>query len=188
MYQFALAGVVREADLDAHFDYMQKVIQRLVRLCQKTPRGELWKAPSAFVDTLQARVNPVNTAVKSLLRELDSEIRRLTDEHADILQQPVTVALIKHLLYYVARARDLDRPQVQALRQAYQLDSALPSEDDVDAARNRVSGPGRDAIHSVVSALNEELARLKDQLDLFVRAEFRQNSELDELLPGLRQV
>src|SRR5690606_18037734 len=46
----------------------------------------------------------------------------------------------------------------------------------------------RDAIHSVVGALNEELARLKDQLDLFVRAEFRQNSELGELLPGLEQI
>ena len=188
MYQFALAGVVREADLAAHFDYMQKVIQRLIRLCQKTPRGELWKAASAFVETLQAKVNPVNTAVKSLLRELDSEIRRLTDEHADILQQPVPEALFKHLLYYVARARDLDSPQVMALREAYQLNTALPSEGDVDAARSRVSGPGRDAIHSVVSALNEELARLKDQLDLFVRAELRQNNELEELLPGLHQV
>src|SRR5690554_4666915 len=188
MYQFALAGVVREADLAAHFDYMQKVIQRLIRLCQKTPRGELWKAASAFVETLRANVNPVNTAVKSLLRELDAEIRRLTDEHADILQQPVPEALFKHLLYYVARARDLDSPQVNVLRDAYQLTSALPSEDDVDAARTRVSGPGRDAIHSVVSALDEELARLKDQLDLFVRAELRQNTELDELLPGLRQV
>ncbi|MEP4393934.1 Hpt domain-containing protein, partial [Marinobacter sp.] len=43
-------------------------------------------------------------------------------------------------------------------------------------------------IHSVVSALNEELAKLKDQLDLFVRSELRQNDELEELLPGLRQV
>ena len=188
MYQFALAGVIREADLDAHFEYMQKVIQRLIRLCQKTPRGELWKAASAFVETLQAHVNPVNAAVKSLLRELDSEIRRLTDEHADILQQPAPEALLKHLLYYVARARDLDSPQVNALRDAYQLNQALPSEDDVDAARTRVSGPGRDAIHSVVGALNEELAKLKDQLDLFVRSELRQNSELDDLLPGLRQV
>ena len=76
MYQFALAGIVREADLDAHFDYLQKVLQRLIRLCQKTPRGELWKAASAFVETLQARANPVNAAVKSLLRELDAEIRR----------------------------------------------------------------------------------------------------------------
>lgn len=188
MYQFALAAVIREEDLAAHFDYMQKVIQRLIRLCQKTPRGELWKAASAFVETLQAHVNPVNAAVKSLLRELDSEIRRLSDEHADILQQPAPEALLKHLLYYVARARDLEAPQVQTLRSEYQLDQALPSEDDVDAARNRVSGPGREAIHSVVSALNEELTKLKDQLDLFVRAEYRQNNELEELLPGLRQV
>ncbi|MEP1584646.1 MAG: Hpt domain-containing protein, partial [Marinobacter sp.] len=188
MYQFALAGVVREADLDAHFDYMQKVIQRLIRLCQKTPRGELWKAAGAFVETLQQHANPVNTAVKSLLRELDAEIRRLTDEHVDILQQAVPEALLKHLLYYVARARDLDTPHVKELRDSYQLDQALPSDDDVDAAKSRVSGPGRDAIHSVVSALNEELAKRKDQLDLFVRSELRQNDELEELLPGLRQV
>ncbi|MEP6132991.1 Hpt domain-containing protein, partial [Marinobacter sp.] len=188
MYQFALAGVVREADLDAHFDYMQKVIQRLIRLCQKTPRGELWKAAGAFVETLQQHANPVNTAVKSLLRELDAEIRRLTDEHVDILQQAVPEALLKHLLYYVARARDLDTPHVKELRDSYQLDQAFPSDDDVDAAKSRVSGPGRDAIHSVVSALNEELAKLKDQLDLFVRSELRQNDELEELLPGLRQV
>ena len=188
MYQFALAGVVREESLSAHFNYMQKVLQRLIRLCQKTPRGELYKAASGFIETLQGGANPVNTAVKSLLRELDAEIRRLTDEHSSILQQPVPEALFKHLLYYVARARDLEMPQVSALRQAYQLDDALPSDSDVDAARTRVSGPGRDAIHSVVSALNEELARLKDQLDLFVRAELRQNDELEELLPGMRQV
>ncbi|QBM18766.1 hypothetical protein MARI_29090 [Marinobacter sp. JH2] len=188
MYQFALAGVVREEDLDAHFGYMQKVIDRLSRLCQKTARGELWKAAGAFVETLEAHVNPVNTAVKSLLRELDGEIRKLTDEHADILLQPVPEALLKNLLYYVARARDLDRPQVNYLRSAYQLSEALPSDDDVSEARTRVSGPGRDAIQSVVGALNEELGRLKDQLDLFVRAEHRHNNELDELLPGLRQV
>ncbi|WP_297792763.1 Hpt domain-containing protein [uncultured Marinobacter sp.] len=188
MYQFALAGVVREADLDSHFDYMQKVLQRLIRLCQKTPRGELWKAASAFLETLQHHVNPINTAVKSLLRELDTEIRRLGDEHVDILQQPIPEALLKNLLYYVARARDLDTPQVSELRKSYHLEQALPSEDDVDAARTRVSGPGREAIHSVVSALNEELAKLKDQLDLFVRSELRQNDELEDLLPGLKQV
>jgi len=188
MYQFALAGIIREEDLDAQFVYLQKVIHRLTRLCQKTPRGELWKAAAGFVETLQAKANPVNAAVKSLLRELDSEIRRLTDEHTDILAQPVPDALLKHLLYYVARARDLDSEGVTELRSRYQLDQALPSEDDVDAARNRVSGPGREAIHSVVSALNEELAKLKDQLDLFVRSEMRQNSELEDLLPGMVQV
>jgi chemosensory pili system protein ChpA (sensor histidine kinase/response regulator) len=188
MYQFALAGVVREEDLNAHFEYLQKVLQRLIRLAQKTPRGELWKSASAFVETLQAGINPVNAAVKSLLRELDGEIRRLTDEHTDILQKPVPEALLKHLLYYIARARDLDSQRVRELRTEYRLDQSLPSDDDVNAARSRVSGPGREAIHSVVIALNEELAKLKDYLDLFVRAELRQNNELEELLPGLHQV
>lgn len=188
MYQFALAGIIRDDDLDAQFVYLQKVIHRLIRLCNNTPRGELWKAAAAFVDTLQARANPVNAAVKALLRELDSEIRRLTDEHRDILAQPAPDALLKHLLYYVARARDLDSERVRELRSRYRLEQALPSEDDVDAARTRVSGPGREAIHSVVIALNEELAKLKDQLDLFVRSELRQNSELEDLLPGMVQV
>jgi len=188
MYQYALARIVREEDLETHFDYMQKVLVRLIRLCKKTPRGELWKAASAFVETLQANANPINAAVKSLLRELDNEIRLLAEESATILQQPAPEALLKHLLYYVARARDLDSPQVTAMRSDYLLDQALPSEDDVDEARNRVSGPGRETIHSVVSALNEELAKLKDQLDLFVRAEFRQNAELEDLLPGMHQV
>jgi chemosensory pili system protein ChpA (sensor histidine kinase/response regulator) len=188
MYQFALAGVVRESDLNAHFEYMQKVILRLVKLCNKTPRGELWRAAGGFVESLQEQVNPVNTAVTAILRELDAEIRRLVDEHVDILQQPVPEALLKHLLYYVARARDLNTPYIRELREAYSLNDALPSDDAVDAARSRVSGPGKQAIHSVVSALNEELAKLKDQLDLFVRSELRQNNELDDLLPGLRQV
>ncbi|EBA01459.1 Hpt domain-containing protein [Marinobacter sp. ELB17] len=188
MYQFALAGVVREADLGSNFDYMQKVIKRLVRLCQKTPRGELWKAAAGFVETLQLKANPVNAAVKSLLRELDSEIRQLTENPGTALAHPAPEALFKNLLYYVARARELDSPRIEALRTDYQLAQALPSDDDVDAARSRVSGPNRDAIHSVVHALNEELAKLKDLLDLFVRADLRSNDELEDLLPGLQQV
>ncbi len=188
MYQFALAGIVREDDLRAHFDYLQKVVLRLVKLCQGTAREQLWQAAGGFVESLQSGDNPVNTAVKSILRHLDSELRRLIDEHVDILQQEVPEALFKHLLYYVARARDLDTPYARELRTRYKLDQALPSEADVSEARSRVAGPGKEAIQSVVAALNEELAKLKDQLDLFVRAEFRQNDELEELLPGLRQV
>ncbi|WP_152205612.1 Hpt domain-containing protein [Marinobacter changyiensis] len=188
MYQFALAGIVRETDLSSHYDYLHKVIQRLIKLCQQTPREELWRAAGGFVDSLQSGHNPVNAAVKSILRSLDTELRRLIDEHIDILQQPVPEALFKHLLYYVARAQDLDTPYVRQLVERYKLDKALPSDQAIDEVRDRVSGPGREAIHSVVLALNEELGKLKDQLDLFVRAEFRQNQELEELLPGLQQV
>lgn len=188
MYQFALAGIIRGTELDAHFEHIQKVIQRLTRLCEQTPRGELWKAASGLVETLQAQVIPVDAAVKSLLQELDGEIRRLTDEHLDILEQPVPETLFNHLLYYIALARDLDSPRINGLRDDYQLDQLPVAEGDLDAAQSKISSRDRNAIHSVTSALNEELTKLKDQLDLFVRSEQRQNDRLEALLPGLRQL
>ncbi|MCH8498370.1 MAG: Hpt domain-containing protein [Marinobacter sp.] len=188
MYQFALAGIIRETDLDAHYDYLHKVIKRLVKLCQQTPYGELWLAAGGFVETLQSGENPVNTAVKSLLRQLDNEVKRLIDERNSILTGAVPETLLKHLLYYIARARGQDTRYVADLRKRYALDTALPSDQEVDEARNRVSRPGREAIHSVVAALTEELAKLKDQLDLYVRSESRQNSDLEDLIPGLKQV
>ncbi|MAL98807.1 MAG: hybrid sensor histidine kinase/response regulator [Alteromonadaceae bacterium] len=188
MFHFAASGITREEDFDAHFEYLDKVVIRLIKLCQQTPMGEIWLAAGALIDTLKARRNPVNAAVKAVINELDLQLKRLIDEHVDVLQQPAPETLLKNILYYVARASDLDTPRVRAVVERYHLAGALPDDQAVDAVRQRVSGPGRDAIHSVVSALNEELARLKDQLDLFVRSEYRRNEELSELLPGLEQI
>lgn len=44
------------------------------------------------------------------------------------------------------------------------------------------------ALRSVVTAMREELVRVKDQLDLFVLGDRQQLSVLDDLLPALRQV
>lgn len=188
MFRFAAAGISREQDLDTHLAYLDKVITRLIKICQQTPMGEIWLASGGLVDSLVERRNPVNSAIKKLINELDLQIKRLIDEHVDVLQQPAPETLLKNLLYYVARACDVDTPRVQKLVVRYRLTQALPDEKLIDAARQRVSGPSRDTIHSVVNALNEELAALKDQLDLFVRAEYRQNQDLAELLPGLQQI
>ncbi|MDX5300116.1 MAG: Hpt domain-containing protein, partial [Gammaproteobacteria bacterium] len=185
MFQFGVSGVSREIDLDTHFDYLDKVIQRLLKVSQQTPTGELWLVASAFVDTLRARRNPVTAATKTLLRELDLQLRRLLEEHVDILSREAPETLLKHLLYYVARVADIDTPTVRTVRDRYRLQTLLTA-DSRDLSGG--TGPGRDAIHSVVSALNEELAKIKDQLDLFVRAEYRRNSDLEDLLPGLQQI
>lgn len=188
MFQFAIAGILREADLDTHFDYMDKVLARLIKLCQQSPVDEIWIAAGAFLETLKARRNPISSATKSILRGLDLQLKRLIDEHGDSLQRPIDEKLLKNLLYYVARCVDLETPQVRQLVARYKLEHAVPNAQDVENARKRTNTPNRDAIRSVVIALNEELAKLKDQLDLFMRAEFRKNQDLEDLLPSLHQI
>ncbi|WP_060509715.1 Hpt domain-containing protein [Pseudomonas sp. NBRC 111124] len=50
------------------------------------------------------------------------------------------------------------------------------------------AGPGRDALRSVVSALCDDLVRIKERLDQFVRGDRQHSEELDALLAPLRHV
>lgn len=184
MFHRAVESTTPGANNSVHFDNLQKVIQRLVKLCAGTPREQLWRAAGGFIESLQQHINELTPATRTLLQELDTEINRLTQEPSDILRQPVPETLFRNLLYYVAQAREATSDYITDLRDRYALNQALPGEEADDTG----SGPGREAIQSVVLALNEEVARLKDQLDLFVRDQNRQNQDLEELLPGLRQV
>ncbi|MGM0570597.1 MAG: Hpt domain-containing protein, partial [Pseudomonadota bacterium] len=184
MFHRAVSSIAPGSSNDVQYDNLQKVNQRLVKLCTSTPREQLWRASGGFIETLQQEINELTPATHALLKELDDEIHRLTREPNDILRQPVPETLFRNLLYYIAQAHEATSPYITDLRERYRLEQAMPTGTRVDSA----SGPGREAIHSVVLALNEEVARLKDQLDLFVRDQNRQNQDLEELLPGLRQV
>ncbi len=187
MYQFALAGVIREADLDANFGYMTKVFKRLEVVCQDTPFSQLWRLGAGFVTGLVSHSIELSSGTKNVLRSLDVIIKRMIDENVDILIQPAPEDIAKHLLYYLARSNDSDSA-IASINKDYRLDQALPSDQEVESERQRMAGPDKGAISSVVDALNEELARVKDQLDLFVRGEFKNSADLEELIPGLHQV
>lgn len=184
MFHRSVTSISPSKNNQLAYDNLQKLIQRLIKLCAGTPREELWRACGGLIETLQQDINELTPATLTLLRELDGEIDRLTTEPDDILRQPVPETLFRNLLYYIAQAHDATSPYIRDLRDRYRLEQAMPAGTELSGT----GGPGREAIHSVVLALNEEVARLKDQLDLFVRDQNRQNQDLDELVPGLRQV
>ena len=64
----------------------------------------------------------------------------------------------------------------------------MPGNDLVDEERARLAGPDRDAMRSVVTALCEELVRVKDSLDLFVRSDRKNLADLDALYAPLKQI
>ncbi|MDH1442506.1 Hpt domain-containing protein [Pseudomonas sp. GD03721] len=187
MLQMALVGVIRNQDLPTNLGYMARVFARLETLCQDAPLGGLWQIASGMVEGL-ANGSVVNgTSVRTLLRQVDKELKRLVEQGADGINQPAPDELTKNLLFYVAKA-PAQSPRIRALKEQYRLDEALPDNEVVDEERARLAGPDRDAMRSVVAALCEELVRVKDSLDLFVRSDRSQVSELDALLAPLKQI
>ena len=50
VYDFSLAGIVRNQDLAINFGYLYKVLARLEKFCQGTPIGNIWRVAVGFLD------------------------------------------------------------------------------------------------------------------------------------------
>ncbi|MBF0673637.1 Hpt domain-containing protein [Pseudomonas sp.] len=187
MQQAALIGLIRNQDLPTNLNYLARVFARLETLCKDAPLGALWQIAAGLIEGLANGGVAQGTSVRTLLRQLDKELKRLVSEGADGFNRAAPDELTKNLLFYVAKAQ-VDSPRITALKARYRLDEALPDSALVNAERARLAGPDRDAIRSVVTALCEELVRVKDSLDLFVRSDRQSAQELVTLQTPLKQI
>ncbi|SEQ33336.1 Hpt domain-containing protein, partial [Azotobacter beijerinckii] len=187
MLQLALVGVIRDQDVNTNLGYLAKVFARLESLCREAPLGPLWEIASALVEGLSDGSVGHSGALRDLLRQVEKELKRLVEQGVDGINQPAPEELLRSLLFHAAKA-PAGGVRLRALKVRYRLDEALPDSGVVDEERARLAGPDRDAMRSVVAALCEELVRVKDSLDLFVRSDRRQLAELEALQAPLKQV
>nr|WP_315434616.1 Hpt domain-containing protein [uncultured Pseudomonas sp.] len=187
MLQMALVGLLREQDDQTHLGYLAKVFSRLEALSGDAPLSPLWQIASALVEGMREGVIANSPALRSLFKDADQELKRLLEQGIVGLNQPAPAELLKSLLFYIAKAEH-PTGQMLTMKDRYSLDDALPDSAMVDEERARLAGPDRDAMRSVLAALCEELVRVKERLDLFVRSDRQHASDLDSLLAPLRQI
>lgn len=187
LLQQALAGLLREDHGPSNLEDMARVFARLEALCQGAPLLPLWQVTSALVEGMLTGVIANSPALRSLLKASDKQLKRLLAQGIGGINQSAPDELLKSLLFYVAKVTR-PTPRMQSLKERYGLDEALPDSAVVDAERARLAGPDRNAMGSVLGALCEELVRVKERLDLFVRSDRQHTSDLDALLAPLRQI
>ncbi|AWM94828.1 hybrid sensor histidine kinase/response regulator [Pseudomonas sp. 31-12] len=187
MLQMALVGLLREQDDDNNLGYLTKVFSRLEGLCGNAPLSPLWQVASALVEGMRGGSIANSPALRSLFKDADKELKRLLEQGIRGINQPAPPELLKSLLFYIAKAEH-PTGQMLTMKDRYSLDDALPDSAMVDEERARLAGPDRDAMRSVLAALCEELVRVKERLDLFVRSDRQHTSDLETLLAPLRQI
>ncbi|MGI0118850.1 Hpt domain-containing protein [Zooshikella sp. RANM57] len=187
MYQFAMVGILRDQHMAENLGYMAKVFNRLEQLFMKTPLGQLWWIASGVIDGLNNGSIHNSSTIRALLRQIDIELKRVTEEGPESLNQPAPDELLKNLLYYVAKA-DNETPRIRALKEAFNLVEALPDEDTLNQERDLFSGPDKEAMASVVTVLTDELTSIKEALDLFVRSDRRDMTHFEEQVPVLKRI
>src|SRR5690606_13441764 len=104
MLQVALVGVIRNQDLPTNLGFVARVFAGREMLCKGAPLGALCQMACGVVEGLASGGVANGTSVRTLLRQVDRELKRLVEQGADGINQAAPDALIKNLLFYVANA------------------------------------------------------------------------------------
>lgn len=164
MYQVGLLGLIREQNLQGSLKLMARAMERLSKLFAGEPGGRMcWIGSAAIESQADGQLLPRKSR-KQLLSRLDRELKLVLANP----QYEAPRSLLKELLYLVALA-DSHGANASAVREVFGL-APLPFTDHMlEEEYKRLSGPGQAVMRSLSTAIREELASVKDMLDLLER-------------------
>lgn len=186
-YQLALLGWFRGKDTEANLDRLRQVLFNLRNASATEPLRRLWWAAEGVVVALQHSWLEAGMSTKLLLGQTDRQIKRLIDEGEAVLAADAPRDLLKNLLFYIAQARDGGEPVTQ-IKNVYRLGALLPDQSEMERAGVSLSGHNAELMATVSAAMKEDLARVKDVVDIFQRGGGKAVTALQPAIQTLRQV
>jgi len=187
LYHLGLLGWFRDQNREASLQKIGDVIGQLRQAARGQESGRLLWAAGGVVEGLLDGGLDSSVAVKLLLGQVDRQVKRVIDAGEAALAEQPPSDLTKNLLFYVAQASSTGET-VRELKSAFHLEDLLPDAQAVDRARESLAGPNVSLLETVSKVILDDLARVKDNLDIFVRGEERDVASLQPLVDSLAQM
>ena len=148
---------------------MRKTLLAITARCFHVHGRRLWWIAAGVLEGLeQGALKAQAGEIRQLVGKVDRNIRLLIEQGENSLRGGEADDVACKLLYIVAQAKQRS-PQMELLRTTYALDSLLPDAGELEHARGSMSGHNRALLDSVSRALKDDLLRVKEALDLFLR-------------------
>src|SRR6202163_2811781 len=180
-FQVGLLGYIRGERTVQNLELLAKVAEKLEQVATTQPVFQLWWVTGAILEAVRANGLEGSATLKRLLGQADRQIRTLYDLGESRYGEAPPVDLLNNLLYYVARA-STSGGRIAAVRSSFKLSELLPVDDSIEHERESLSAPSVKLMRTVAAAIKEDLSKVKDVLDIFVR---RGGGRSDELVPQL---
>jgi len=180
-FQVGLLGWIRGERVRQNLEILGRVSEKLEQVATKQPVFQLWWVVGAVLEALRDGGLAEGATVKRLMGLADREIKRLYTIGESRYADSAPLDLLNNLLYYVARS-GTSGPRVMAVRASFKLTDLLPVDPSVEQERENLSAPSVKLMRTVGAAIKEDLTKVKDVLDIFVR---KGGTAIDELAPQL---
>ncbi|MBK8283944.1 MAG: Hpt domain-containing protein [Ahniella sp.] len=186
-YQIALVKWLRDQSSNVAVSGLINSLEGLRSITWGEDSRRLWWIAAGLLEGIRAGAVEANQAVKLLFGRVDREIKRLADGGELAFRTNPPRDLTKNLLYYAAHAKSTEG-RLGELKRTFNLDTLLPSEKELEHARGSLSGRNRALLDTVSTAIKEDLMRVKDALDLYLRTANANPADLANQLDTLDRV
>jgi chemosensory pili system protein ChpA (sensor histidine kinase/response regulator) len=180
-FQIGLLGYIRGERTVQNLEILAKVTEKLEQVATTQPVFQLWWVVGAVLEAVRANGLEGSATLKRLLGQADRQIKALYELGEGRYCEDPPIDLLNNLLYYVARATT-SGGRIGAVRASFKLAELLPVDDTIEHERESLSAPSVKLMRTVAAAIKEDLSKVKDVLDIFVR---RGGGQSGELLPQL---
>jgi chemosensory pili system protein ChpA (sensor histidine kinase/response regulator) len=186
-YQGALLGWLKEQSKDALLEPMQAVCRTLyIRLGRNELRRLWWIADLAMQGLREGAIDN-DLPLRRLFARLDLTLKSMTEGGESGTPSETITALSRALLFYAAQARPGSKA-TDLLRERFNLEKLIPDREALLRARGAVTGRDAGLFESIGKAVREELAQVKDTLDMELRTGRVDVEQRNESKTSLRQL
>jgi len=167
-YQTALLGWLNEQSRDALLEPMQAVCRTLYIRLGRNELRRLWWIAELTMQGLRDSAIDNDLPLRRLFARLDLTLKSMIEGGESGAPTETITALSRALLFYAAQARQGSKA-TDLLRKRFKLDELIPDRDALLRARGAVTGRDAGLFRSIGDAVREELAQVKDTLDMELR-------------------
>ena len=179
----ALLRWYKDGDIKQGLDEVLQVLQKINAVAGTLRLRRLMDAAEAVVITLIDGEFTADQEVKRLFSRIDRVFRDLIAHGEEATVSDFPIDLLKSLLYFVSRSHSTN-PVVLTVKRTADLANSFPDQIHKPASE-AVTGTDESVLEAVADALHEDLSRVKEVLDLYIRGdreEIHRLEGLEELL------
>ncbi|MGH8232873.1 MAG: Hpt domain-containing protein [Rhodanobacteraceae bacterium] len=171
-----------------NFAEMRDCMDGLRAVCHAEAARRLWWIAGGVLETLQqGRLDHHAASLRQQFGHLDRIIRHMQDQGEEVCDDEDARELARTLLFSIAQAVP-GAGRSETVSRSFGLDKMVPTELELERARAAMSGRNRALLDTVAKAVREDLLRVKEGLDIFLRREDHNPQQLAPQVEVLQRV
>jgi chemosensory pili system protein ChpA (sensor histidine kinase/response regulator) len=184
-FQLGLLDLLKNNKAHAGNQRMLAVIAALEKASAEQSVRRYWSVIASLLEGLLDEGIDANVSVKMLLANIDRQIKLLIEIGEDDFTTRYSQELLKNILYYIGHSQASGK-RISRIRDIYNLDELLSSAEE--GAETGVGGLNAELFATVSQGIKEDLAQVKDALEIFIHSSEKNIADLAPLSDQLVRI